>query len=110
MSLPRLGLVSVLFALGCGAPETTANEPQTAREKQLAEAKASGELDDGNAKWGKWRYTGDRNACFFVVGKKCFKTEKAACSAAKCRAGTCETSGAGPASVSCAAGEAKKKK
>jgi hypothetical protein len=78
------------------------NEPQTAREKQLREAKASGEVDPQGAKWGKWRYTGDRRDCFFVVGKRCFKTEASACAAARCKATQkCKAVGGGPAIVSC---------
>ncbi len=78
-------------------------EPQTAREKQLQEAKASGEVDEtGQTSWGKWRYTGDRGNCFYVAGKKCFKTEVTACQALRCKAGQkCKSSGAGPATVVC---------
>lgn len=94
-----------MFLLGCGGPsrqQVEPGEPQTAREKQYAEAKKSGELDEGDSKWRKWRYTGDRKDCFFVAGRKCFKTENAACRAARCKAPlACKTSGAGPATVSC---------
>ena len=105
MSLRTLCLVVAL--IGCGGPsrgKVDPGEPQTAREKQYAEAKKAGELDDGNAsKWGKWRYTGDRKACFFVAGRRCFKTENAACQASRCKKPLkCKTVGAGPATVSCA--------
>jgi hypothetical protein len=96
--------VVLLFLLACGGPSrknVEAGEPQTAKEKQYAEAKKSGEVDDGDSKWGKWRYTGDRKECFFVAGRKCFKTEKAACSASGCKAGACKATGAGPATISC---------
>ena len=104
MSLRTIWLAVALMA--CGGPtrgKVEPGEPQTAREKQYAEAKKAGELDDGNAsKWGKWRYTGDRKDCFFVAGRRCFKTEKAACRATKCKApAKCESVGAGPATVSC---------
>ena len=96
------------IAAGCGgsgklAPSSP-NEPKNAREKQLQEAKASGEVDaTGQPSWGKWRYTGDRNDCFYAVGRRCFKTEPAACRALKCKGGQkCESTGAGPATVSCA--------
>ena len=89
----------------CGGSQTDAKEPQTAREKQLQEAKAKGELDEPSNKWGGWKYQGDRKDCFYVVGRKCFKTKKIACSAAKCGKGMCESVGAGPATVQC-----KKKK
>ena len=80
-------------------------EPQTAREKMLAEEKAKpsdpGE-SAGSKKWGGWRFQGERNDCFFIFGKKCFKTEKAACRAARCKApSTCTTEGAGPTQVKC---------
>jgi hypothetical protein len=111
MSLRSVRLVLVLIlgaGTGCGGgggpTKSSPNEPKNAREKQLQEAKASGEVDPtGQAGWGKWRYTGDRNDCFFVVGRRCFKTEKAACQAARCKAGKkCEVSGGGPATVACA--------
>jgi hypothetical protein len=105
--MSRFGLSLVVIALvhsiGCGGPaKPDPGEPQTAREKQYAEAQKSGEVDDGNSKWGKWRYTGDRKDCQFVVGRKCFKTENAACQASKCKAPTkCKSSGAGPATMMC---------
>ena len=118
MSLRSARLVLVLIlglgglaAAGCSgggggsaAGKSSAKEPQTAREKQLQEAKASGEVDEtGQSSWGKWRYTGDRNNCYFAVGRKCFKTEAAACKAAGCKGGEkCKSSGAGPATVACA--------
>jgi len=104
MSLRTLWLVAVVSAVACGGPDRKTvepGEPQTAREKQYAEAKKAGELDDGDSKWGKWRYTGNRKECFFVAGRNCFKTEKAACQAAKCKS-KCKSTGAGPATVSCA--------
>jgi hypothetical protein len=49
------------------------------------------------------RYQGDRKDCVFLVGKKCFKTESAACEAAHCKAPTkCEAEGGGPATMKCA--------
>lgn len=103
MSLPRTLALLVLLSVGCAGcgGSTSSNEPQTAKEKQLQEAKASGEASDGK-KWGGWRYQGDRNDCFYVVGRKCFKTEKQACGAARCRAPKkCDVTGGGPATVAC---------
>jgi hypothetical protein len=78
------------------------NEPTTAAEKQRREAQANGELDSDNGKWGGWKYQGDRQDCFFVVGRRCYKTEKAACNAARCKsAALCDVVGGGPAAVSC---------
>jgi hypothetical protein len=104
----RFVLLLILgVAAGCGGGgggKVAPGEPQTAKEKQLQEAKAAGEIDGtGQPTWGKWRYTGDRNNCQYVVGRKCFKTEVAACQTVKCKTGEkCRSSGAGPATVACA--------
>jgi hypothetical protein len=106
MSLRGVPLLFVLL-MACGGEsmKVKKGEPQTAREKMLAEEKAKGgEKDDppGKAYGGGWRYQGDRKDCFFIVGRKCFKTENAACQAAHCKAPTkCTTEGAGPATVKC---------
>jgi hypothetical protein len=93
----------LVFALlvACGGPQHEANEPVTAKQKQLQEAKANGELDGSRKKWGGWRYQGDRDSCFYVVGRKCFRSKKVACSAARCTPGACEIIGGGPATVQC---------
>jgi hypothetical protein len=95
----RLALVVCLLACSGGPPRT--DEPTTARDKQRRDAEAKGELDGRGGKWAGWRYTGDRSECFFVVGRRCFKTEAAACTAARCGNHKCGTSGGGPAAVSC---------
>ena len=105
MSLRGIGLLVVL-AMACGGErmKVKKGEPQTAREKMLAEQKANPEPADGSGKnWGGgWRYQGDRKDCFFTVGRKCYKTEKAACQAAHCKAPTkCTPEGAGPAAMKC---------
>jgi hypothetical protein len=87
--------------LGCGAPPVDPKEPQTAAARARAEAKASGD-DGGGKQWGGWRYQGERDDCFFVIGRRCFKTEEAACKAARCGAKKCVVDGGGPASVRCA--------
>jgi hypothetical protein len=103
MSLRTIALALVTWlVLACGGGATTSDEPTTAKDKQRREAEAAGESDAGSGKWGGWRYTGDRNECFFVVGRRCFKTEDAACAAARCGKSQCEVSGGGPASVTCA--------
>jgi hypothetical protein len=91
-----------LIACG-GATEKSSGEPTTAKEKQRREARAAGEDDaKGSKSWGGWRYKGDRNACFFSFNGKCFKTENAACQAARCaKPKKCASSGGGPALVSC---------
>jgi hypothetical protein len=101
-TLSRSLALVVLVAAGCagGAPPRS-DEPTTARDKQRRETEAKGDQAPGG-KWGGWRYTGDRNDCFFVVGRRCFKTEASACAAARCGQHKCEITGGGPASVGCA--------
>jgi hypothetical protein len=101
MSLYTIRLALVVCLLGCSGRAPRTDEPTTAREKLRRDAEAKGDLDDGGGKWAGWRYTGDRNDCFFVVGRRCFKTEAAACTAARCGKRTCETTGGGPTAVSC---------
>lgn len=99
----------VVAALGCGGSRG-ADEPTTAKQKLAQEQEAQpSDAKAGTKKWGKWRYQGDRTACFYEVAGKCFKTEKAACSAAKCKAtATCVSAGAAPAQVSCKAAAARR--
>jgi hypothetical protein len=101
LRMSSLGLL-VSLVLGCGSDPPRSGEPTTAKEKQRREAAAAGEVPTAGGKWGGWRYSGDRDECFFVVGKRCFKTEASACAAARCGKGKCVTNGGGPATVSCA--------
>src|SRR5688572_10931004 len=92
----------IVLALGCGGARVESDEPQTAKEKQMREARASGDADKPGKNWGKWRYSGDRDDCFYVVGGKCFKTENKACQAARCKLPRkCTSVGGGPVTVSC---------
>src|SRR5262245_62065519 len=102
----RLGFLVLCMGLACGGSDMKVKkgEPQTAREKMLAEQKAHPEKDedDKGKKWTGWRYQGDGKQCFFLVGKKCFKTQAAACKAAGCKSPSrCEPEGAGPAKMKC---------
>jgi hypothetical protein len=99
----RLGVVVVLaFALACSGSSSNVKEPRTAKEKQLKEARASGELDAPGGKWAGWRYQGDRGDCFYVLGRKCYKDEETACKVARCKAPKkCTSTGGGPATVGC---------
>ena len=102
-----LRAVVLVLAVACGGSsmQTKKGEPQTAREKMLAEEKQHPEGEDGGTgkKWGKWRYQGERKDCRYVVGAKCFKTENTACQAARCKAPLkCTSEGAGPATMKCA--------
>jgi hypothetical protein len=100
MSLRAFLLVALA---GCASSSMTTdpNEPQTAREKQRREAKDKGELDAPSKTTNGWTYSGDRKACFYVVGRRCFKTQKAACTTACGSPGACSVRGAGPAAVTC---------
>jgi len=107
MSLRVVLLLGLVAACGGESMKVKKGEPQTAREKMLADQKKHPDMDEGPApgskKWGGWRYQGDRKECFFLVGRKCYKTENAACQAAHCKAPTrCTTEGAGPATMTCA--------
>jgi hypothetical protein len=106
----RLACLALIAAIACapGKMKVKKGEPQTAREKMLAEEKANKDKREedpkppGSKKWSGWRYQGDRKDCRYVVGRKCFKSENAACQAAKCKApSSCETEGAGPATMKC---------
>jgi hypothetical protein len=101
MPLYTISLAMALLAFACGS-SARSDEPTTAREKLRREAAASGEAVRPGGKWAGWRYTGDRNECFYVVGRRCYKTETAACAAARCGKSSCDVKGAGPAAVSCA--------
>ena len=101
MSL-RLACVVLVCLAACGAPTIDPNAPTTAKEKQLREARAKGEVDPPDGQWAGWRYQGDRNDCFFVVGRRCFKTKKAACKHVRCKKPkACTAVGGGPATVKC---------
>ena len=109
MSLRRLlVVVTLVAACSSGSMKVRKGEPQTAREKMLAEEKKNPTDKEeeakppGSKKWGGWRYQGDRKDCIFLVGKKCFKSQNAACQAAHCKAPTkCEAEGGGPAVMKC---------
>ena len=100
-----------LLVFGCGPPLHPTSGPDRdkpasheAAERARAEAKANPEesVSDDGKRWGGWRYKGDRDDCFYVVGRKCFKTQPAACKAAACKAKKkCSVIGGGPATVSC---------
>ena len=114
LRLTSLALIGcAALACGGGQMKVKKGEPQTAREKLLADEKANkseGTTEEesqppGSKKWTGWRYQGERKNCFFLVGRKCFKTENAACQAARCKSPTkCEADGAGPATMTCKKG------
>lgn len=103
--------VVLVFAIACSSStmQTKKGEPQTAREKLLAEQKTHPDEEDASGtgkKWSRWRYQGERKDCFFQFNGHCFKTENAACQAAKCKT-KCASEGAGPVTVKCTAKSAE---
>lgn len=94
----------VLVVAACGSSGSGGGKPgETAAARARREHAASGEADpsgEGKA-WGGWRYSGSRDECFFVVGRRCFSELEDACRAAKCPAKRCDTEGGGPATVVC---------
>src|ERR1043165_203469 len=83
MSLRMISLALLAaLALGCGGDPPRSGDPTTAKEKQRREAAAAGETTAPSAKGVGWRYTGDRDECFFVVGRRCLKTQEAGGAAA----------------------------
>jgi hypothetical protein len=99
----RLWLL-VLLVAACSGSSSKAGSGHTAAERARSEQAASGEKDMDVPKggsWGGWRYQGSTDSCFFVVGRKCFEEETAACRAAKCGKKKCKVEGGGPATISC---------
>lgn len=109
MALRDLLVACVVLGVGCAPPPPAkevrnkqGKEPTTAREKQLLEAQRDGEVDDGDKKWRKWRYEGDRQNCVYVADNMCFKTKKKACAKLACKKGTtCQDDGGGPIMLAC---------
>jgi hypothetical protein len=112
------GALSLLLALavaGCAGPPLPADRRDRAMGMGKPRPRSDGkhgseairepadpETVSGQGKrWGGWRYAGDRDDCFFLVGRKCYPTEAAACKAAKCGRRKCDVDGAGPATVRC---------
>lgn len=102
MSPRSIAAVFLVALAACGTTTSTSgkNEPKNAKEKQALEKRDKDA--DGGQKWTGWRYQGDRSDCFYVIGRKCFKTQKAACATLRCKAPKkCDLTGGGPATVSC---------
>lgn len=97
-----VGIIAATVAISsCGSTSPDPPGVETAAQKQRAQAQKEGEYSEG-AKWGGWKYQGDRDDCFYRVGRKCFAKKEKACAAAGCKAPKqCKLTGAGPAKVSC---------
>ena len=95
-------VLAYLVLSSCGGSRSS-TEGHNAADRARKEHAASGEKDmeqpEGGS-WGGWRYQGSDD-CFYVVGRKCFAEEKAACKAARCKKGKCSIEGGGPATVTC---------
>lgn len=98
----------LLTLAACGGP------PPAKRAKSSSSAKSKGktpitvvppqeedEVDREGKKWKGWRYTGQRDDCYYVVKRKCYTSRKKACKAAGCAKHDCRIDGAGPSRVSC---------
>jgi hypothetical protein len=97
-ALGLAALVAVLASsIACGgAPASVASVPPADDDPATAAPSPKGK------RWAGWRYAGDREECFYVVGRKCFDDKVEACEAADCAEGTrCTFDGAGPAQVRC---------
>ena len=104
----RIAVVVVLASLaclGCGGAASSASGASSTAPQPAGDgadpAPIGGQTPKGK-RWAGWRYSGARNACFFVVGRKCFEDQASACAAAACADGkSCVADGAGPATVRC---------
>jgi hypothetical protein len=97
-------LLVAFLASSCGSSGSGGPPGETAAARAKREHAEAGEDEvsgEGKA-WGGWRYTGSRDECFFVVGRRCFAELEPACKAARCGKDRCVTEGGGPATVRCA--------
>jgi len=103
LSMPLSGMTLSLLATGCGSntskPAGTPEKKSTAAHREHAPDKDA--VSEKGKKWGGWRWKGDREDCFYVVGNKCFAKERNACAAAKCGKSACLVKPGAPAKVSC---------
>jgi hypothetical protein len=110
-----LALACVCALAGCGGDPLPPERPRTAKAKAKG-AKVKGAKHGSEAKreaadpdqvsgdgkdWGGWRYQGSRDDCFYLVARRCFTEQKAACKAAKCGKKQCVADGGGPATMRC---------
>ena len=99
-------IVATACLAACGDP-LPPEHPRAQKKKARTGSESIREQPDpeqvsGEGKaWGGWRYAGSRDDCFFVVKRRCFETEAAACKAAKCGDKRCVADGGGPATVQC---------
>jgi hypothetical protein len=99
--------VLALIALGCGgAADGGGTTPRSRSSAKRADEQPKADYDDENSvgmsgkRVTRWRWKGSRKDCFYVVGNKCFESEKAACKAAGCKR-DCRTDDSAPVQVSC---------
>lgn len=102
----------ILLVAACGGAPLPPDEPRgsgrtTSRAKHKTGSEATREVADAEPvarqgkHWGGWRYAGEREACYYVVGRQCFADKADACKAAGCKRDRCRERGAGPATVTC---------
>ena len=106
----RIALMVAAFALcACGSPgagDSTTPRSRRAKKSSGSPARPQDYEDENSVgmskeRVGRWRWKGDRKACYFVVDNECFRTRKKACATAGCDLEHCKTDGAAPARVTC---------
>ena len=105
----------MLVACG-GAADTNGTTPRNRASKQRDAKTTQADYEDENSvgmsqqRVSRWRWKGARKDCFYVVGNKCYRTEKAACSAAGCtKRSDCEIDDGAPMNVSCPSAKRSRK-
>lgn len=112
IALAAAGLISG----GCGGAADTGGATPRNRSAKRREAPRADYEDENSVgmsqrRVSRWRWKGARKDCFYVVGNKCFRTEKAACRAAGCsERADCELDDGAPREVSCPTAKRGKKR
>ena len=103
-----LATALLLGPTACGGGSSTGDDTaKPGRDSDDSEGKGVDDGEDGvsakGKEWGGWRWKGKRDDCFFVYDNRCYNDLDKACKKAGCakKDKKCETSGGGPAEVSC---------
>lgn len=104
-------ILAIAGLAGCGDPLPPEQPRAAAKAATAAKGRTGSEstreapdpdsVPRAGKAWGGWRYAGSRDDCFFLVGRRCFATEAAACKAAKCGRKQCVGAGGGPTTMRC---------
>lgn len=104
-------IVATACLAACAGEPLPPERPRGAKQVKAKKAKHGSEAirekpdgdkvsGDGKA-WSGWRYAGSRDDCFFLLGRRCFATEAAACKAAKCGKKRCVGDDGAPPTMRC---------